>query len=100
MKLLINGYQARQFNLIADSERATYTVGVKLPHRITKEEMSISYYSRHTRPMERLSDFYYEHLERRCGHDYDCCGCWFTNLIDAKRKGRTITFKISAARNY
>lgn len=29
-------------------------------------------------------------LSRRCGHEYDCCGCYFTQFFDVKklRKGR------------
>ena len=40
-----------------------------------------------TRELSILLD---RQLSRRCGHDYDCCGCYFTQYFNVKKlkKGR------------
>lgn len=96
----VGGFKVKQFNLVAEEERASYTLIVKVDKPVTSMRKSVSYYSRNTIPMTNLYDFYVEHFERRCSHDYDCCGCWFTNLQDIKRKGSKIILKIGTARNY
>lgn len=101
-KFNIDGFKARQFGLVQDAknEYASYYVKVKINRPVRQLQKSVSYYSRNTVPMNNLEDFYYEHLERRCSHSFDCCGCWFTGLSDVKRKGNEVTFKIRASRNF
>ena len=48
----------------------------------------------------QLWDFSNDEIERRCGHDWDCCGCWFTRVYGIKKKGNLVYFKSYSAQNY
>jgi hypothetical protein len=46
-----------------------------------------------------LYQFYLSNFEKNCYCQHDCCGHWFSSLIDIKRKGRKVFLKIGYAQN-
>lgn len=101
----IDGFKAKQFNVKEDrtGDGATFTIKVKIPHKISKVMVDHSmWYHRHSvmRPCNGLYDFFDRNFRRDCHCEHDCCGCTWTSFLDAKRKGQWVYFKIMSGRNY
>lgn len=44
-----------------------------------------------------LHDVYSSH---GCAHEYDCCGCWSTSVVEVKKHGAIHEVVTSSSRNY
>lgn len=73
-----------------DCYDATYTTVYRCvaPRHLTRRQITVAIYE--------------AHRSGWCGHEHDCCGCWFYSAYDVKPAGKRneYVFSVRAARNY